>query len=268
VPWAGCCDARPAFFEFIPQFKLVVAGNHKPSIRTIDEAMRRRLHLVPFTVTIPPKRRDKTLPERLLAERDGVLAWAVQGCVEWQRIGLQPPAAVMAATEEYFEAEDICAPRCPVCPGRCQAAPGALGACPLSRCPWLPLARRRRVFERGATAVQIVLRSSMGIIVRLPLLSRAQEIAQSLKAAGDMHVPDRGANPSDLKPLLPHFHGSGRPPVRIGISRLAARLLSALPSPGSTATTHAPWTSRTSATSSWASSSTAMGMPRTWRPTR
>jgi putative DNA primase/helicase len=97
---------RQDFFEFIPQFKLVVAGNHKPSIRTIDEAMRRRLHLVPFTVTIPPKRRDKTLPERLLAERDGILAWAVQGCLEWQRIGLQPPPAVMAATEEYFEAED------------------------------------------------------------------------------------------------------------------------------------------------------------------
>jgi P4 family phage/plasmid primase-like protien len=97
---------RQDFFEFIPQFKLVVAGNHKPSIRTIDEAMRRRLHLVPFTVTIPPKRRDKTLPERLLAERDGILAWAVQGCLEWQRIGLQPPPAVTAATEEYFEAED------------------------------------------------------------------------------------------------------------------------------------------------------------------
>ena len=51
---------RQDFFEFIPQFKLVVAGNHKPAIRTIDEAMRRRLHLVPFTVTIPPKQRDKT----------------------------------------------------------------------------------------------------------------------------------------------------------------------------------------------------------------
>ena len=97
---------RQDFFEFTPQFKLVVAGNHKPTIRTIDEAMRRRLHLVPFTVTIPPKQRDQTLPARLLAERDGILAWAVQGCLEWQRIGLEPPAAVMAATREYFEAED------------------------------------------------------------------------------------------------------------------------------------------------------------------
>lgn len=97
---------RQDFFEFVPQFKLVVAGNHKPAIRNVDEAMRRRLHLIPFTVTIPPAQRDKTLSEKLLAERDGIMAWAVDGCREWQRIGLKPPAAVSAATEEYFEAED------------------------------------------------------------------------------------------------------------------------------------------------------------------
>jgi P4 family phage/plasmid primase-like protien len=97
---------RQDFFEFIPQFKLIVAGNHKPSIRNVDEAMRRRLHLIPFTVTIPPAKRDKTLPERLLAESDGILAWAVEGCLEWQRVGLKPPTAVAAATNEYFEAED------------------------------------------------------------------------------------------------------------------------------------------------------------------
>jgi len=97
---------RQDFFEFIPQFKLLVVGNHKPSIRNVDEAMRRRLHMVPFTVTIPPSKRDRRLPDRLLAERDGILAWALQGCLEWQQTGLKPPDAVMAATEDYFEAED------------------------------------------------------------------------------------------------------------------------------------------------------------------
>jgi putative DNA primase/helicase len=97
---------RQDFFEFTPQFKLVIAGNHKPAIRNVDEAMRRRLHLIPFTMTIPPSQRDQKLPEKLLAERDGILAWAVDGCRQWQRIGLKPPAAVAAATEEYFEAED------------------------------------------------------------------------------------------------------------------------------------------------------------------
>ena len=97
---------RQDFFEFTPQFKLLIVGNHKPSIRNVDEAMKRRLHMVPFTVTIPRAKRDKRLPDRLLAERDGILAWALQGCLEWQRTGLRPPAAVMAATEDYFEAED------------------------------------------------------------------------------------------------------------------------------------------------------------------
>jgi len=94
------------FFEYTPQFKPVIVGNHKPAIRNIDEAMRRRLHMVPFTVTIPPEKRDPRLTEKLLAERDGILAWAVAGCLAWQRSGLQPPACVQAATAEYFEAED------------------------------------------------------------------------------------------------------------------------------------------------------------------
>ncbi len=98
---------RQDFFEFFPQFKLFVAGNHKPAIRNIDEAMKRRLHLIPFTITVPPEKRDKHLQQKLLAERDGILAWAVQGCLEWQRIGrLDPPKQVLDATEEYFEAED------------------------------------------------------------------------------------------------------------------------------------------------------------------
>ena len=98
---------RQDFFEFFPQFKLFVAGNHKPAIRNIDEAMKRRLHLIPFTITVPPERRDKLLQHKLLAERDGILAWAVQGCLDWQRLGrLDPPQQVVEATEEYFEAED------------------------------------------------------------------------------------------------------------------------------------------------------------------
>jgi putative DNA primase/helicase len=98
---------RQDFFEFYPQFKLFVAGNHKPAIRNIDEAMKRRLHLIPFTITVPPERRDKNLQQKLLAERDGILAWAVQGCLDWQRLGrLDPPQRVVEATEEYFEAED------------------------------------------------------------------------------------------------------------------------------------------------------------------
>ncbi len=98
---------RQDFFEFFPQFKLFVAGNHKPAIRNIDEAMKRRLHMIPFTITVPPHKRDKHLQQKLLAERDGILAWAVQGCLDWQGLGkLDPPQQVVDATEEYFEGED------------------------------------------------------------------------------------------------------------------------------------------------------------------
>lgn len=97
---------RQDFFEYLPQFKLVIAGNHKPSIRNVDEAMKRRLHLIPFTVTIPPEKRDGQLTEKLLRERDGILAWAVKGCLLWQQHGLKPPKVVVDATDEYFDEED------------------------------------------------------------------------------------------------------------------------------------------------------------------
>jgi putative DNA primase/helicase len=97
---------RQDFFEYDPQFKLFVAGNHKPGLRSVDEAMRRRFHLVPFAVTIPPGERDPQLKDKLRAEWRGILAWMIDGCREWQRIGLAPPAAVRTATEAYLEAED------------------------------------------------------------------------------------------------------------------------------------------------------------------
>ena len=56
---------RQDFFEYTPQFKLLIAGNHKPGLRSVDEAIRRRLHLIPFTVTIPAEERDPGLPDKL-----------------------------------------------------------------------------------------------------------------------------------------------------------------------------------------------------------
>lgn len=97
---------RQDFFEFKPQFKLLIAGNHKPGLRTVDEAMRRRLQLVPFAITIPETERDPELTQKLKGEWPGILAWAIEGCLSWQREGLNPPPIVRLATEEYLEAED------------------------------------------------------------------------------------------------------------------------------------------------------------------
>jgi putative DNA primase/helicase len=97
---------RQDFFDFDPAFKLFIAGNHKPRLRVIDEAMRRRMLLVPFTVQIPPKERDLKLMEKLEPEWPAILRWALDGYIEWQKVGLMAPAIVTSATNEYFESED------------------------------------------------------------------------------------------------------------------------------------------------------------------
>jgi putative DNA primase/helicase len=80
---------RQDFFEYRPAFKLIIAGNHKPSLRSVDEAIRRRFHLIPFSITIPPEERDPDLAEKLKDERPAILAWLIEGCLEWQTVGLK-----------------------------------------------------------------------------------------------------------------------------------------------------------------------------------
>jgi putative DNA primase/helicase len=100
---------RGDFFEYTPQFKLLVAGNHKPGLRTVDEAMRRRMNLIPFGATIPPEERDLQLLEKLRNEWGGILQWAIDGCLAWQNEGLRAPSAVSEATKDYLAAEDALA---------------------------------------------------------------------------------------------------------------------------------------------------------------
>ena len=97
---------RQDFFEYTPQFKLLIAGNHKPSFRNVDEAIRRRVKLVPFTVTIPEAERDQELSAKLKAEWPGILRWMIEGCLMWQRDGLKPPAVVTNATDSYLTGQD------------------------------------------------------------------------------------------------------------------------------------------------------------------
>lgn len=94
-------------FSFVPQFKLLIRGNHKPQIRGTDEGIWRRVLLLPFTVRIPDEEIDPNLGEKLRAELPGVLAWAVAGALEWQRLGLAPPPGVTQAVKEYREEMDI-----------------------------------------------------------------------------------------------------------------------------------------------------------------
>ena len=98
---------RQDFFEYMPNFKLMIAGNHKPALRDVDPAIRDRIQIVPFRVYIEPAKRDKGLEDKLREEWPGVLSWGIQGCLDWQDIGLAPPEAVRAETQAYFDTQDI-----------------------------------------------------------------------------------------------------------------------------------------------------------------
>ena len=95
------------FFEFKPEFKLWLATNHKPTIRGTDIAIWRRIRLIPFTVSFPPEKQDRELSRKLREELPGILAWAVRGCLEWQRKGFGEVDEVRKATEEYRSEMDI-----------------------------------------------------------------------------------------------------------------------------------------------------------------
>jgi putative DNA primase/helicase len=101
--------ARPLFcdpVEFEPTHKLWMYGNHKPTIRGTDDGIWRRIRLIPFQVTIPEHERDPQLMAKLQDEAEGILAWAVRGCLEWQQVGLSAPAVVTGATDAYRRDSD------------------------------------------------------------------------------------------------------------------------------------------------------------------
>lgn len=98
---------RQDFFEFEPTHKLALRTNHKPIIVGTDRGIWRRFLLVPWTVDIPKSEDDTSLGFKLRSESPGILNWALEGCTEWQRLGLAPPPVVQAATEEFRAESDV-----------------------------------------------------------------------------------------------------------------------------------------------------------------
>lgn len=96
---------RQDFFEFLPSHKLILSTNHKPVIKGTDRGIWRRVRLVPWDVV--PAAPDPTLKQKLLAEREGILAWCVAGCLKWQAEGLGSAGAIDAATSEYRDESDV-----------------------------------------------------------------------------------------------------------------------------------------------------------------
>lgn len=95
---------RQDFFDFRPTFKIVIVGNHEPEIRGVDEAMMRRLRIVPFEHS--PEEVDRLLGEKLKKEWPEILQWAIDGCLLWLREGLTPPEIIQARTAEYRRDEN------------------------------------------------------------------------------------------------------------------------------------------------------------------
>jgi putative DNA primase/helicase len=92
-------------FTFQPAFKLFIVGNHKPVLRNVDDAARRRFNIVSFN--FKPLNPDKELEQKLLPEWPGILRWMIDGALDWQKHGLIRPAAVRDATQEYFDNQDL-----------------------------------------------------------------------------------------------------------------------------------------------------------------
>jgi P4 family phage/plasmid primase-like protien len=103
----SCAPKYGDFFTFQPVFKPLLATNHKPQVRGVDEGIWRRLILLHFTVTIPEEERDRGLPAKLHQELPGILNWALAGVREFLQSGLAIPEEVRAATQDYRSEQDI-----------------------------------------------------------------------------------------------------------------------------------------------------------------
>lgn len=91
-------------FEFDPQFKLVLSGNHRPAIQNPDRAFLRRMLFLESLFR--PEKPDTELPEKLRAEYGGILQWMIEGAVLYYRDGLAIPDSILEATKDYAADED------------------------------------------------------------------------------------------------------------------------------------------------------------------
>lgn len=96
-------------FSFDPVGKITLAANHRPRVSDDSLAFWRRCHVVPFMQSFIGDRANLTLTDELKTEASGILNWMIAGCLSWQRDGLQPPALVQLASDDYRRSNDALA---------------------------------------------------------------------------------------------------------------------------------------------------------------
>jgi len=94
-------------FEFWPSFKIWIRGNHKPLITDESNGAWRRIRLVPFENNLSEDKVDSNLESKLLAEKEGILAWMVQGTLKWNHEGLDPSSQIKVASNQYRDDCDV-----------------------------------------------------------------------------------------------------------------------------------------------------------------
>lgn len=142
------------FFTFLPRCTLIFASNYPPRFTEMDSGLRRRIRIVPFDRPAGSGE-DRDLPKKLEPEHGAVLRWMIEGCIAWQREGMEPPAAVKQRTDEYFAAEDLFAQWLEDC---CVLDLGAVAPFNDLFQSWTQWRDRRREDKETATAFGITLR--------------------------------------------------------------------------------------------------------------
>ena len=95
------CDA----FTFVPTFKLCIASNYQPNLKNADDAMRRRMKIIPFKNKA--QKRDNDLKDALRAEYPMILQWMIDGAVKWYREGLRDSAVIANQVDQFFADQDL-----------------------------------------------------------------------------------------------------------------------------------------------------------------
>ena len=95
------------YFEFKMKAKIIMLTNHEIKAIGTDHGLWRRIVVIPFNYRVPEEKRDKHLPDKLIAEAEAVLSWMVEGCLMWQQEGLKQPEELTETKEVYRRGQDV-----------------------------------------------------------------------------------------------------------------------------------------------------------------